>query len=631
MMNESNNLQSVEDIFVKSIFRVPDYQRGYSWRKEQLNDFWDDLENLGPENGGLKHYTGVITLQKISGDIVEDIFEKWRVDKSLVNKSKFSTYHVVDGQQRLTTILILIRELVKKLKKSEKFEGMTGSQISERYVKFGDTFLFGYEKDDPSDEFLRAKIFGEDPIPYEGVETLYTENLAAAKRFFELKLKDMKPARMDDLFRKITKYLVFNVYSIEKDLDVCVAFETMNNRGKKLSDLELLKNRLIYLSTLYPQDLNESARRLRNEINEVWKKIYRQLGKNKKNLLSDDAFLKDHWIMYFTYNRERAKAYADFLLGEKFTQKSARKDLSLEDIRRYIQSLEKSVKIWCSLTDPANSTDLDNETKEWMFKLNKFSFGAFKPLAMALISRKEEILDALKIMERFQFVVFTLGRARSNWKNNDFYRLAKEVYWGETSAREAKERIQKHELSYRKYAISEFRTYIDQNSYYRWDGLKYLLHSYEDDLEEESGNAGEKKKIEWEKYDEITKEHIYPQSLPANWEGFSDLPQDQKSSLCQSLGNLTLLSRKKNSFLGFEAFDKKKERYRYGSYNEIEIAENDAWTPEEIKNRGLKILEFLEKRWGLEGLSREDGGLGSEEDRLELLQIEFLLRSGNQN
>ena len=56
------------------------------------------------------------------------------------------------------------------------------------------------------------------------------------------------------LFKKITQNLMFNVYEISDDFDVFVAFETMNNRGKKLSNLELLKNRLIYLTTLYDEN-----------------------------------------------------------------------------------------------------------------------------------------------------------------------------------------------------------------------------------------------------------------------------------------------------------------------------------------------------------------------------------------
>lgn len=83
------------------------------------------------------------------------------------------------------------------------------------------------------------------------------------------------------------------MYIISDDIDVYVTFETMNNRGKPLSNLELLKNRLIYVSTLLNvADADKS--RLRRDINECWKKIYHILGKSKERVLLDDEFLVTH-------------------------------------------------------------------------------------------------------------------------------------------------------------------------------------------------------------------------------------------------------------------------------------------------------------------------------------------------
>jgi uncharacterized protein with ParB-like and HNH nuclease domain len=98
----------------------------------------------------------------------------------------------------------------------------------------------------------------------------------------------------------------YNEYVIKDEFDVFVAFETMNNRGKKLSDLELLKNRLIYLTTLYADKELDPAERasLRTRVNETWKEVYYQLGRNKNKPLSDDDFLRAHWTMYFKYSRK---------------------------------------------------------------------------------------------------------------------------------------------------------------------------------------------------------------------------------------------------------------------------------------------------------------------------------------
>ena len=75
---------------------------------------------------------------------------------------------------------------------------------------------------------------------------------------------------------------------------VFIAFETMNKRCEHLSDLELLKNRLFYLTTLYNRSiLNEvDGAQLRNLINDEWKEVYYQLGRNKNASIADDEFLR---------------------------------------------------------------------------------------------------------------------------------------------------------------------------------------------------------------------------------------------------------------------------------------------------------------------------------------------------
>ena len=116
---------------------------------------------------------------------------------------------------------------------------------------------------------------------------------------------------------------MFNIHEIKDDYDVFVAFETMNNRGKRLTNLELLKNRLIYLTTLYPSDILDETDKiaLRELINKAWSEVYYQLGRNENNLLSDDEFLRAHWIMYYSYSRKRGDDYIKFLL-RKFSHKS---------------------------------------------------------------------------------------------------------------------------------------------------------------------------------------------------------------------------------------------------------------------------------------------------------------------
>jgi hypothetical protein len=93
--------------------------------------------------------------------------------------------------------------------------------------------MFGYEKDNPSYEFLKTKIFLEtSDLSETPQETIYTHNLEFAKDFFRKRLETLPLDSKENIYRKLTQNLLFNIYTISTDIDVFVAFETMNNRGK---------------------------------------------------------------------------------------------------------------------------------------------------------------------------------------------------------------------------------------------------------------------------------------------------------------------------------------------------------------------------------------------------------------
>jgi len=647
-----NKLQSLTEIFNQKLFRIPDFQRGYSWEEVQLEDFWEDLQNLKIDK---VHYTGLLTVESVDKRSVQKV-EKWQDDLWLLEKG-LSAYYIVDGQQRLTTSIILINEILSQFKDGEGLNFDTKEVWVSKflYQEFGATyksFIFGYEKDNPSDEYFKTKILEQhsssaDKVPE---QTLYTANLKFAKKYFQKKLKNLKQEEIEDVFRKLVNKLKFNFYEIDEELDVYVTFETMNNRGKPLSNLELLKNRLIYLSTLFNDDTSTRTR-LRRDINEAWKTIYEYLGKNKDNRLDDDFFLFNHWIMYFKYDRSQSDAYAHYLLHEKFTTKSVIKgDLKLQEIQDYIKSLSECVKVWFYLYN-VDYSSYNEEMKEWIQKLNRLGMSAFPPLFMAAMTKEkdeENLLNLFKSAEKFIFLVFRLTQRPSNTKNSHFYRLANMYYFGQDFWGSGTTDLEKvigninwttegfnSEGDYAGwFDLIKFESYIKEleqkeDGYYSWNGLKYFLYEYELYLMDKAkGNA----KITWHDFNkrkkEDTIEHIYPQTPNDEcWKvAFKENDKKQKKSLLNCLGNLLLLGQSKNSELQNKCFDFKKKHknrngdevgYFNGSYSEIDVACYQNWTANEIKERGLKMIYFLEERWGI----NIDDWNGI--DRLNLLNLNF--------
>jgi uncharacterized protein with ParB-like and HNH nuclease domain len=479
--------KSLDSLFKQKIFRIPDYQRGYAWQREQLKDFWEDLINLSESRS---HYTGVLTLKQIPTIATNDK-EYW-----LVEDHSYQLYHVVDGQQRLTTFIIFLQafvDFIKMLPDSQDkpdadiylTENLNVAVVQASYLfkvkPTGDqfrTYKFGYTKDNPSYDYLRFRILGE-----EGGgaihETFYTLNLSNAKKYFSEQLRELHQHEglegLRRAYKKLTKRFLFNEYVIKDEFDVFVAFETMNNRGRKLSDLELLKNRLIYLTTLYDEEELDAASRknLRDTINDAWKEVYHQLGRNRARPLNDDDFLQAHWIMYFKYSRKTGKDYIRFLLDEQFTPKRVHKkierDVVLEipeeqrsetvldepgdddedaeeesiqpstqlqptEIRDFVLSLKESAVHWFRSFFPELDSTMSDEERKWIDRLNRIGIAYFRPLVMAILKNvdsSQERIHIFKRIERFIFIVFRLNAVRANYRNSEFYKAARKLDQGD--------------------------------------------------------------------------------------------------------------------------------------------------------------------------------------------------------
>jgi len=616
-------LESLQNIFKNRIFKIPDYQRGYAWTTRQLKDFWEDVVNLQPDRF---HYTGLLSLKKLD----RQTWSSWNDEKWLIEDRGYKPFHIVDGQQRLTTFVIfiqaiseLLKELPENLEKKEEdiyLGSFSLKAIKESYLVIEKppqfiikTYKFGYETDNPSFKFLKHRIFLE-PNSGSIQETFYTLNLENSKKFFKENLAEFyneySLTEIESLFKKLTQNLMFNVYEISDDFDVFVAFETMNNRGKKLSNLELLKNRLIYLTTLYEEDELKSDERtsLRKIINDAWKEVYYQLGRNKQYPLNDDDFLVAHWIMYFQYTREKGDDYIRFLLEQKFTPQNIyaktevkvssiqefeeikedeetdqeevetngngeektilRSKLTPKEIEDYVNSLKSAAVHWYNTHHPVNNPDLPEIERLWIDRLNRIGIIYFRPLiTVSYLSKKIRTNDRVQLLqaiERFIFVTFRLSRAFSSYRNSEFYRAARQLRNHELSIDTIIERLndrmdycfytpEEAEETYFNYTY--FQKFIEKKfksggGFYNWNGLRYFLYEYEMEKVRQRGSQ----KIDWKLFvkgekDKVSIEHIYPQT-PDNkcWkESFKDYKKQEKHYFQGTLGNLLPLSQSINS------------------------------------------------------------------------------------
>ena len=674
-----NDLLSLSKIFDESIYRIPDYQRGYAWTQTQLEDFWEDLDNLSNDRN---HYIGMLSLKELKN---EDDFKDWEDgDKRILKEKKYKAFHVVDGQQRLTTFVIFI-SCILEIAEKNNITYLNGSDLEEiktRYIveykkpeKIIKSYKFGYEKDNPSFEFLRYKILGENASK-DIKESFYTLNLETAKLFFNSKLeiffKEKGTEGLKDLFKKTVNQLQFNIHYIEDDFDVFVAFETMNNRGKKLSNLEILKNRLIYLTTIYDDSVLDqySKNQLRKDINDAWKEVYYELGRNKNNPLNDDTYLKNHWTLYFKYSRNKGDDYIKFLLGQYFTSKAVyglkrstiysdyvENDIEDDDtkemveiveesddklkpneIKDYVDSLKSVVKYWYYSFNPNQSPFMNNDEIEWVNKLNHIGINYYRTLVVASFVNSsissEQRIRLFKVIEKSIFMFFRMAKWQSNYQSTVSYNYARELMKDqiniETIIEELENKFRKNEQEATEAFVQKITTLFKNNDgFYSWNGLKYFLFEYEMKLYEKTYVP---KLTDWDAFtknekDHISIEHIFPQTPTRYyWRNqFRDYTNNiERHNLTNSLGNLLALSQSVNSALQNDEYEQKKEGYnkrkrgyKNGSYSEIEVATNYAdWNPKSIKSRGLHLLDFMENRW--------DFKFKDEDTKLKALGLEFM-------
>ncbi|WLS77145.1 DUF262 domain-containing HNH endonuclease family protein [Erwinia pyri] len=646
-----SNLISISKIFTEKLLRIPDYQRGYAWTNKEVSEFWNDLTYLEADKN---HYVGVLTLE----DVPAKNIEIWVEDHWIIRSKSFHPFYIVDGQQRITTIIILIQSIIEEVSSRGDDIALNYTDIVDIRRKFifeeksktsSRSYLFGYDKDNPSYEFLKRKIFLEESPNSGYIEnTIYTQNLSNAKDFFAQKLTHLTISDIELIYKKITQNFLFNTYSLDEEIDTYVAFETMNNRGKPLSHLELLKNRLIYLTTKINED-EYHKNSLRHSINECWKSMYHFLGRAMTNRLDDDTFLYHHSTIYFkeleiprdvqtdedanivklydipVYRHEIEKIrHNDFarihlnnrsvLLDDIFSAKpiddeSRNHEITIDAITSYVRSLKKSVETWYYIHNPSQS-QWEPEIIEWLSKIIKIENWKFiRVLLLEVLNNNYEpkdVIVCLKQLERSLFVQ-TMMYHYIYSDSTEYVPLAlclkrdKDIKSIAGKIKHNTDRLLKVEN-----LPVGFRTSFKNGDFYNWPGIRYFLYQYEYSLK--SKVKADRIKLPWEEFSRLehdkdfkTIEHVYPQKSTGKYwmDVMKGIKPKQKKQLKNSPGNLLPLSHAKNASLSNKSFHDKKKDYRNGCYNEIALTELEDWGKEEIQNRTVELMYFLDTNWDL--------------------------------
>ncbi|MUU53391.1 DUF262 domain-containing protein [Helicobacter pylori] len=594
-------LLSLDGVVEKGVFEIPSYQRGYAWQVRQLKDFWNDLEHVS-KLGDKFHYMHSLTLRESENELEDSAFE------------------IIDGQQRLATSLILLGLLAKTTKhKDPKYDSMNLEPVLS-YKYYGLNEAFG-------------AIMGEEKDLERFQTSFYAKNLIDAYAFFKEKISDTPVETLEKMFDVFTKKMLFSVAELNDNrIDPFSSFETINNRGKDLSTLELFKNRLHFVAHKICN--GQKLETLQQEINDTHTIIYDDLRSFKDDDL--ERFLK-YFVAY--YYGENSNKFKERLLEMEFNAHRKYDDANLDDeydkIDELLFYLSYSSKVWNFLhtLDEKAITLIFNDNKKLeteitpktrilldkMRRLNALSDNAFLPLLLSLFTIQlegkhankqpyttKELEGLLEYLERFGFLIYGVAgknTAKNEWIGLAFiafraYRYGEENITIENLPTLEKNFFNKHNNSTLEFLEESIHSKKNTEKWYKWGKvLNYLLYEYElyHNPETTLNFDGSIESIE----------HILPQN-PDQGYSAKEKSWAKNPHIAHALGNLLLIPKNANSSLSNKPFEEKRKAYLKGSYSEKEVAKNASFGLTEIQKRSEKLLDFLISRYRIAELVGEN-------------------------
>lgn len=603
-----DNIETVEQIFAERLLVVPDYQRGYAWENRQLREFVEDLELL---SGGKDHYTGTVILHP------QDVSRP----RDAAGKS-YAVAHVVDGQQRMTTIVLLlnaIRRELAELGHDELPEGIKRSYVATPGLDGRPMFKLTLNRD-TNDFFTRTVLADEPGIDAPTIQSQV--RLAEADQYFCNYLEDKRNERDDyetwlfDLFDKVTTQLKLTLYNVSEQSDVGVIFETMNDRGKELTDLEKVKNFLLYAASR----LEVGGSGLAESVNAAWSDILENMMRAHLTAsAAENQFLRAHWIM--SYDPQSRNWLGSKSVKDRFQLKRyvGEHDRLREELYDYAESLRSTSRAYCEVVEPRHHDafrNLRNDTQraeviQWSDKLRRTrQLASFLPLLIATRLRFPEdgnaYLQVLQLCERFAFRVYLLQRSPAHSGQTQLFKIANGLYRGTHKLDQVLDETRGLVLAYSRRFDAEFDL-ENERSWYQWGGIKYFLYEYEDHLSRDRAP-----RLSWDELDRRDKaksiEHILPQT-PEDPYWLDRFTEEEREKYTHELGNLALTQ--DNSSYSNKSFPEKKGHqgltkpdgkplpcYANSTLvQETQLTRHEEWTPTSILARRAELVEWALQRW----------------------------------
>lgn len=538
-------------------FVIPIYQRTYSWTERECRQLWDDIIRAGSDDSISVHFIGSIVY----------------IEAGLSQVSHQAPLLVIDGQQRLTTMTLLLAALAEALGDTEPVDGFSARKLRNYYLLNPEETGERHFKLllSQTDKATLTAIVGEQEQPAEQ-SLRVTQNHALFKELIATRNGDLAP-----LCNGLAKLVVVDI-ALSRDQDnPQLIFESMNSTGRELSQADLIRNFILMgLDPALQERLYE----------QFWRPMEVDFGQEAYNV-HFDSFMR-HYLIVKTGEIPRIDD-----VYEAFKAHARTPQVAEAGVESLVKDIRDFARYYCRM---ALKAEADPALKLAFDDLRELKVDVAYPFLMELYHdyvgghlSKDEFLEVVRLAEAYVFrrAICAIPTNSLNKTFSTFSKALKKDRYLES--------IKAHFLlmpSYRRFpGDEEFKREIQTRDLYNFRSRSYWLRRFE--------NYGRKERVPVNEY---TIEHIMPQSenLSAGWQSELGPEWDRvHETYLHTLGNLTLTGY--NSEYSDRTFAEKRDME--GGFRQSPLRVNaglgelDTWNEDAIKARASRLATQAVNVW----------------------------------
>lgn len=539
-------------------YEIPKFQRDYSWESEHWDDLWQDILLLINESES-EHYMGYLVLQ--------------------TNDNKVFT--IIDGQQRLTTLSIIILCVLKVLT-----DFIEKGNDKEHNVKRLESFRNSYigslnpvtlisdnklKLNRNSDDYYRTNMVLLKDLPLRNTNSSEKNMRECFLWFYDrLAKKYDNGHKIAEFVETIVDKLFFTVITVTDQINAFKVFETLNARGVQLSASDLLKNYLFSVIDETRPHISEIE-----ELETLWSRIIGKLGNSKF----------EDYLRYYWNSRNKTVRKSQLFKTIRNSIKTK------EDTFRLIRDLDDTADLYIAIQDPSSEYWSERpKIKKYLGELKLFQIRQINSLLLAAYKNlsKDIFTKLVRNLSIISLRYNVIGGLNPNEQEEVYNKMAVEISSGKKCLINSLQPIYVSDTSFE----NAFTTKQFKNTSRNHKIVKYLLseiekYKFKNEISPDS--------------DIYTIEHILPESADETWGDFSD---EQINRSIYRLGNLTLLERKLNKDAGTLKYEQKKKIFsKSNSELTKSIVSNfETWDENKIIARQKELAKDSKSIWKIQEL-----------------------------